>query len=301
MEDRYFKEKYNVLIVHNTKIEYQDMNGGIISMDKIFTESNNIYNAIGVPSLSRKIKEVESKTFNENKSLIILTGAKLRLGISLPCVDIAFNFDNINSIDNNYQTMFRVLTERMYQTKPYGYYLDFNRDRAVNFLYDYNNTYGTGKKISDFKTKTEYLHSLLVMFNYNGLGLIKQDTIKQLKLYEELITELKLDPVSYQTFNLSQSNIENMIKKAFLNIDLKLLNDLKKIINLSYTKSSKSKVKITLTEGERKKPTVEEGEEEGEEEGAEGAEEEEEEEEEIESLKVGIMGYPNVGKHALFN
>ena len=279
MEDRYFKEKYNVLIVHNTKIEYQDMNGGIISMDKIFTESNNIYNAIGVPSLSRKIKEVESKTFNENKSLIILTGAKLRLGISLPCVDIAFNFDNINSIDNNYQTMFRVLTERMYQTKPYGYYLDFNRDRAVNFLYDYNNTYGTGKKISDFKTKTEYLHSLLVMFNYNGLGLIKQDTIKQLKLYEELITELKLDPVSYQTFNLSQSNIENMIKKAFLNIDLKLLNDLKKIINLSYTKSSKSKVKIILTEGERKKPTVEEGEE-GE--GEEGAAEEEEEEEEEE-------------------
>lgn len=282
MEDRYFKEKYNVLIVHNTKIEYQDMNGGIITIDKIFPElNNNIYHAIGAPSLSRKIKEVESKTFKENKSLIILTGAKLRLGISLPCVDIAFNFDNINSIDNNYQTMFRVLTERTYQSKPYGYYLDFNKERAIKFLYDYNNTYGTGKKKSDFKTKTEYLHSLLVMFNYNGLGLIKQDTIKQLKLYNELITELKLDPVSYQTFNLSQSNIENMIKKAFLNIDLKLLNELKKIINLSYTKSSKSKVNITLTEGERKKPTVEEVEEEGAEEEEREVGEEGEEEEEI--------------------
>ena len=72
-------------------------------------------------------------------------------------------FDNINSIDNNYQTMFRVLTERTYQSKPYGYYLDFNKRRAINFLYDYNNTYGTGKKESDFKTKTEYLHSLLIM------------------------------------------------------------------------------------------------------------------------------------------
>jgi hypothetical protein len=226
-----------------------------------------IYHSIGAPSLSDKIKEVESITFKENKSLIILTGAKLRLGISLPCVDIAFNFDNINSIDNNYQTMFRVLTERTYQSKPYGYYLDFNKRRAINFLYDYNNTYGTGKKESDFKTKTEYLHSLLIMFNYNGLGLIKQDTNKQLKLYQELITELKLDTESYQTFNLSQSNIENMIKKAFLNINLKLLNDLKKIINLSYKKTSKSKVKINIVEGETTKPTGEDNNE-----GAEGAE-----------------------------
>ena len=92
MEDSYFKEKYNVLIVHNTKIEYKN-NGVIITSDDIFkTRDNLIYHSIGAPSLSDKIKEVESITFKENKSLIILTGAKLRLGISLPCVDIAFPF-----------------------------------------------------------------------------------------------------------------------------------------------------------------------------------------------------------------
>jgi len=44
----------------------------------------------------------------------------------------------------------------------------------------------------DFKTKTEYLHSLLIMFNYNGLGLIKQETTSQLKLYKKLIDDLKI-------------------------------------------------------------------------------------------------------------
>ena len=40
-----------------------------------------------------------------------------------------FNFDDIKSIDNNYQTMFRVLTERTKpELKKYGYYLDFNKN-----------------------------------------------------------------------------------------------------------------------------------------------------------------------------
>jgi len=131
MENNYFKEYYNVLIVHNTKTEYI-INGVKQTSDNIFGTVGPIYHDIG-ESLSETIKRIETNTFKDNKSLIILTGAKLRLGISLPCADIAFNFDNISSIDNNYQTMFRVLTERTYQPKPYGYYIDFNKDRAINF------------------------------------------------------------------------------------------------------------------------------------------------------------------------
>ena len=253
MSDSYFKEMYNVLIVHNTDIEYQQGNVKL-SSDDIFGDpdgSGPIYHAIGTKSLSESIKMVEQKTFNHKKpkSLIILTGAKLRLGISLPCVDIAFNFDNISSVDNNYQTMFRVLTERTYQSKPYGYYIDFNKDRAINFLYDYNNTYGAGKRIADFKTKTEYLHSLLILFNYNGLGLIKQDTNKQLKLYNQLINDLELDEKSYQDFNLGPKNIENMVKKALLDVDMNLLKELKETVNFSYDKQSKSVVRVSLVEG----------------------------------------------------
>ena len=56
-------------------------------------------------SLKDQIKMFEKKTYELGRSLIVLTGAKLRLGISLTCADIAFNFDNIKSVDNNYQTI----------------------------------------------------------------------------------------------------------------------------------------------------------------------------------------------------
>jgi hypothetical protein len=76
-------------------------------------------------------------------------------------------FDIIKSIDNNYQTMFRVLTER---TKPelkrYGYYLDFNKERTIQFIYEYNKVYGEAKLLKT-KEAVEALQSLLFMFNYN--------------------------------------------------------------------------------------------------------------------------------------
>ena len=252
MSNPFFYENYNVLIVHNTNIEYKNKikNGGKINSDDIFGEKGPIYHAIGSKNLSESIKVVEYNTFKEGKSLIILTGAKLRLGISLPCVDIAFNFDNIKSLDNNYQTMFRVLTERQNKPKEYGYYVDFNKNRSINFLYEYNNTYGSGKKIANFKTKTEYLHSLLILFNYNGLGLVEQDTSKQLNLYKELISNLKLDETSYQSFNLEKKNIENMIKKSLINVNSELLKKLKSVIQINHTfQKQKTKTKVQLVEG----------------------------------------------------
>jgi adenine-specific DNA-methyltransferase len=253
MNNPYFREHYNVLIVHNTNIEYENIDKTIINADKIFGDEGPIYHAIGSTSLSKSIKDNENKTFKpktgSSKSLIILTGAKLRLGISLPCVDIAFNFDNIKSIDNNYQTMFRVLTERKHTQKPYGYYIDFNKERAVQFLYEYNNTYGSGKKIVDSKTKTEYLQSLLILFNYNGLGLIKQDTNKQLELYKNLVSNLELDESSYQTFNLSEKNISNLIKKSLTNINSELLQRLKGILNSSNMSKNTTKIRVNLIEG----------------------------------------------------
>jgi hypothetical protein len=43
--------------------------------------------------------------------------------------------------------MFRVLTEREKpEIKKYGYYFDFNKERAIQFLYEYNKRYGESKK-----------------------------------------------------------------------------------------------------------------------------------------------------------
>mgnify|MGYP007000110236 len=68
--------------------------------------------------------------------LIILTGMRLRLGISLPCVDVALHMDPIQSVDTLYQSMFRVLTER--KNKENGYFVDLLSDRLISFMYEYN-------------------------------------------------------------------------------------------------------------------------------------------------------------------
>ena len=80
-----------------------------------------------------KQREIESK--NNNKSLIILTAQRLRLGISLPCVDVAIHMDTLKSYDIIYQSMFRVLTER--SGKKQGFFVDMYLERAVQFFYKY--------------------------------------------------------------------------------------------------------------------------------------------------------------------
>ena len=247
-------DMYNVLIVHNSKLTYL---GTTINFKNIFKNFTNIecqeriklFEKKKESSLAEQIKQFEKESYKNGKSLIILTGAKLRLGISLPCADIAFNFDDIKSIDNNYQTMFRVLTERTKpELKKYGYYLDFNKDRSIQFIYEYNKIYGEAKKLKT-KEALEALQSLLFIFNYNGLNLIKNDTKDELNLYSGLISELELNEEGYVKFWSQKNNIVSLIKKSLASSGNKeLLQKLKDFIKVSKTKI-KPKKKIVGKEG----------------------------------------------------
>jgi hypothetical protein len=86
-------------------------------------------------SVKECIADIENESRSNNKSLIILTAQRLRLGISLPCVDVAIHMDNIRSYDILYQTMFRVLTDR--QKKKRGYFVDMIYNRGIEFIYKY--------------------------------------------------------------------------------------------------------------------------------------------------------------------
>lgn len=250
-------DRYNVLIVHNTKLSYLGKN---INDKVIFEEFNHNpgnerikvfdFQNKKQTSLSEQIKEFEKDSYKNGKSLIILTGAKLRLGISLPCADIAFNFDDIKSIDNNYQTMFRVLTERTKpELKKYGYYLDFNKERTIQFIYEYNKIYGQAKNLQA-KEAIEALQSLLFTFNYNGLNLIKTNTKDELNLYSELINTLELNEEGYSKFWSSKNNIVNLIKKSLASSgNLKLLKILKSFLNSSTNVKKKLNIVKKLHEG----------------------------------------------------
>lgn len=256
MSNPFFRDNYNVLIVHNTKLEFTDKNNNTkITNEKIF-ENTNIGTTVDSKNLSETIKEFETETYKNNKNLIILTGAKLRLGISLPCVDIGFNFDNIKSIDVNYQTMFRVLTERYNKPKKYGFYVDFNKGRFINFLYDYNNTYSSAKHISSVAENVTHLQGLILLFNINGFGLNKLNERQELQFYNILTNELNLNKDGYTKYYSEFNNMSKLIKKSLISVDIDDLSKLKKLIDRSEKQSQQKKIKVVVKEGENYRPPV---------------------------------------------
>lgn len=241
-ENPLFKEKYCFLIVHGQKLEYLGASSEIEGDCIYFSKKNK-------DSINKFIKDKEIQTFEKGKSLIVLTGSMLRLGISLPCADIAFNFDNVMSVDQNYQTMFRVLTER--PGKNYGYYYDFNPNRPQQFLYEFNERYNKAAKSPE--QSVNQLQSLLVMFNYNGLGVIKQDATAQLKLYSQLENQLGLNTKRYGEF-IMKHGVKSVLVELAKN---PISDDIKELIRREKLDIEKSfvakKIKAAVKKGTKKK------------------------------------------------
>jgi hypothetical protein len=85
MQNPYFKQRYNILIVHGgSNIKYGKHTIRDIFPPSLDTQIKYIYDGGKNASVSDEIKKYETETLGKGKSLIILTGAKLRLGISLP-------------------------------------------------------------------------------------------------------------------------------------------------------------------------------------------------------------------------
>ncbi len=257
MKNDFFRENYNILIVHNTKINFtrKTNKNDKITYEEIF-KGYGIGTTVDSKNLSETIKDFETMTYKEGKNLIILTGAKLRLGISLPCVDIGFNFDNIQSVDVNYQTMFRVLTERYNKPKKYGFYVDFNKNRFINFLYEYNATYSSAKSISNIKENISHLQGLLLLFNINGFGLQNLDEKELLKMYNNLTNDLNLNVNGYSKYYSSFENIAKLFKKSLIDVEIKDLIPLKNLIDKDYNTDKNKKIKTTLKEGEKYVPPL---------------------------------------------
>ena len=114
-----------------------------IEKDNIFYNNDN--------KIKDKIKKLEEtlNTKPEYDNLIILTGSRLQLGISLPNVDIVVLFNSIKSGDVLYQSMFRSMTEvendydciinDFCPKKKYGFIVDLNPQRTLtitDYIFD---------------------------------------------------------------------------------------------------------------------------------------------------------------------
>ena len=145
------KKEYDKLIKEYKNISFQQEDNGKDSKD-----------------IKTQIKNIEKSIKNEDKyrGLIILTGGKLKLGVSLPNVDIVTLFSNTMSTDSIFQMLFRSMTEIEDNTecniseycpkKKYGFMVDLKPQRILRTL-NYINTKMLSKEQQNEDNKKEYI------------------------------------------------------------------------------------------------------------------------------------------------
>lgn len=118
--------------------------------------------------IKTQIKNIEKSIKNEDKyrGLIILTGGKLKLGVSLPNIDIVTLFSNTMSTDSIFQMLFRSMTEIEDNTKcniteycpkkKYGFMVDLKPQRILRTL-NYIKTKLLSKEQQNENNKKEYI------------------------------------------------------------------------------------------------------------------------------------------------
>ena len=197
MNNKFLSKNFCVLIIHGSKTHY-------FSSRKKNPDYSNITPKVCIYTRSELSYKLDIEKYyiesrKDNKNLIILTGSALRLGISIPEADIALNFDNIKSVDSNYQTMFRVLTEDPSRNKTQGYYIDFDHDRSQRFIYEMYSIYSKPEfSNGNIRQKIENgLLRMLKIYNFNDLTFNSINSLEKTKIYEKMMEKFKIDFQSY--------------------------------------------------------------------------------------------------------
>ena len=180
---------FNVCVVHSAK---ETEKTELQSSSDAEHPRKLYFKCITSDNVKKRIKKIEIKSKQANKSLIILTAQRLRLGISLPCADIAIHMDDLKAYDIIYQSMFRVLTERAGKTR--GFFVDMVLDRAIQFMYKYTQKSKNSETISGIE-KDDVVKSLLLF----DVGSIKQSvgfttiTDTAVNSYRDIAENFKID------------------------------------------------------------------------------------------------------------
>jgi hypothetical protein len=212
----WFKSKYNVYICN-----------GFTKNEKYKTKDNVFYYRGG--NIVEDIENCESESFKDGKSLIILTGNMLTLGVSLKNVTIGINFNSIQSFDRNFQTMFRVLTEN--PGKDIGVYLDMQPKRSYEIILEYGKIIKGERKILNDND----IRKSLFTFNYNAFSFRKL-TFKELSdISKKAIEVINSHKMSRQT------NFNSKLKELLI-INEEIMNNLESYGLFKYGEERKRKL-----------------------------------------------------------
>jgi hypothetical protein len=154
------------------------------------------------------IEEAEAKAkINGKSGVLVLTGKKCSLGITIKNCDIVLLLTNIDKYDTIFQMLYRCMTED--NNKRNGFVIDLNIQRCVNIIMDYAIKIGAGKSSKD--SLKYILQQKLVEFNVDEWN----DTIFGVR-------NTNIDNIITKVYNIFTSKSSNCIDKILENIDFKI-------------------------------------------------------------------------------
>ncbi|ARF11535.1 restriction-modification methylase [Klosneuvirus KNV1] len=205
----------------------------LIEYDGILSKYDVMIINSKITSLAKDVKDeimqqeiISSK--NGKRGLILLAGNMLSLGITLNNCDIVLLMNNALSSDKIMQQMYRCMTEG--NNKKFGFVVDLKLSRVLNTCINYS-IYKNNLNVAD---KIKYMiENHLINIDEDMLVSKKLDSNK---LVNELLDVWKSDPIN--SFKSLLQNIDN----DYVLFD----NETQKLLNKSFTHSSKNNINATI-------------------------------------------------------
>ena len=131
MTHKWWRENYEIACIVSEE-NVGTAVGDLVHMELQASEGIHIINKNPKASILRLERKLHCE---KSKGLLVLAGEKLSMGISLPCTDIVFLFNEKKSPDDIIQKMYRALTPS--PGKKSAFIVDLNPVRTLAALYGY--------------------------------------------------------------------------------------------------------------------------------------------------------------------
>lgn len=209
MTHKWWRENYEIACIVSEENIDADAVGELVHMELHASENIHIISKnpkANILSLERKL-HCQGKP----KGLLVLAGEKLSMGISLPCTDVVFLFNEKKSPDDIIQKMYRALTPS--PGKKSAFIVDLNPVRTLAALYGYtrasHESSNTASQILDIIYDTYSWDSDI--FEYN---LKKGSDAKPLSFHDklrQLFDMAEKDPSNEYRINEDIGGFEKML------------------------------------------------------------------------------------------
>ncbi len=178
-----------------------------------------------------KINKKYNSIINKKRGLLVLSGKKCMMGISIPRCDVVILFNTWSELNPIFQSMYRCMTddydEPINQNKPqyvkkYGHVIDVNFHRQIQLIVDYSSNIFSGVSTQD---------AIKMAFDLN-LFEIEKDSWHNTVFDEEEISFEDLSNKIYQTWfeTADSKRVNNIVEDRFLE-NLSLDNNIIEFMN----------------------------------------------------------------------